>query len=81
MISMLQSGKNGEQILAILNTLTGDNQPSEYNEPTLDSIEFWYQSQGVLCQFENCPWPLDFAFDLGYITFVQSISHDEQHFC
>ncbi len=40
MISMLKSGKNGEQILAILDTITGEDQPSEYNEPTLDHIEF-----------------------------------------
>ena len=40
MISMLKSGKNGNDILAILDTITEEDQPSEYNEPTLDSIEF-----------------------------------------
>jgi hypothetical protein len=40
MISMLQSGKNGEQILSILDTITAQDESSEYNEPTLDSIEF-----------------------------------------
>lgn len=40
MIGMLQGGKNGEQILAILDTITGQDETSEYNEPTLDSIAF-----------------------------------------
>lgn len=40
MISMLKSGKNGEQILAILDTITAEDDSSEYNEPTLDPIEF-----------------------------------------
>jgi hypothetical protein len=40
MISMLESGKNGDQILSILDTITGQTENSEYNEPTLDSIEF-----------------------------------------
>jgi hypothetical protein len=40
MISMLKSGKNGEQILAILDSITAQDESSEYNEPTLDSIKF-----------------------------------------
>ena len=40
MVSMLKQANNGQELLSILDTLTGENQPSEYNEPTLDSIEF-----------------------------------------
>ena len=58
MISMLQSGKNGEQILSILDTITAQDESSEYNEPTLDSIEFWYELSSVLVtlwQLAQCP--------------------------
>ena len=40
MISMLKTGKNGEEILTILDSFTAEDNSSEYNEPTLDSIEF-----------------------------------------
>lgn len=40
MIGMLKAGKTGDEILTILDTITGEDQTSEYNEPTLDSIEF-----------------------------------------
>jgi len=40
MISMLNTGKNGEQILAILDTIASEDSNSEYNESTVDSIEF-----------------------------------------
>ena len=37
---MLRSGKNGEQILSILDSFTAHDESSEYNEPILESIEF-----------------------------------------
>jgi len=40
MIGMLKSGKNGEQILAILDTISTEDNSTEYNEPTSDPIEF-----------------------------------------
>jgi hypothetical protein len=40
MISMLKSGENGTDILTILDTITAQDESSEYNDPTLDSIEF-----------------------------------------
>jgi hypothetical protein len=40
LIGMLKTGKNGEQILAILDSFTAEDSSSEYNEPTLDTIDF-----------------------------------------
>jgi len=47
MVSMLESGKNGGDILAILDTITATvdmhqllNSASEVSEPSLDSLEF-----------------------------------------
>ena len=37
MISLLKKGKNGEEILNILNSITEDN---TIKQPTLDPIEF-----------------------------------------
>jgi len=41
MLSLLSQGNTGSEILSILDTLIDDNQQSsEYNEPTLNPIEF-----------------------------------------
>jgi len=41
MLSLLDQGNTGSEILSILDTLIDDNQQSsEYNEPTLNPIEF-----------------------------------------
>lgn len=47
MISMLSAGKNGQQILNILDTITGDSVTNStednsagYNEPTSEFIDF-----------------------------------------
>jgi len=40
MVSMLKQAKNGDELLTILDTITAQDESSEYNEPTLDSIEF-----------------------------------------
>ena len=40
MVSMLKQANNGEELLAILDTITAEDQSSEYNEPTLDPIDF-----------------------------------------
>lgn len=40
MISMLKQAQNGEQMLAILDGFTAQDSGSEYNEPTLETIEF-----------------------------------------
>ena len=43
MLSLLDQGNTGAEILSILDTLTADNVSEEgYNEPTADVIEFWY---------------------------------------
>lgn len=46
MIAALRRGKNGNEILAILDAVTGsdDNVPAESvsAEPTLEPIEFWF---------------------------------------
>lgn len=40
MVSMLNQAKNGEELLTILDTITAQNESSEYNEPTSEFIEF-----------------------------------------
>jgi hypothetical protein len=41
MISLLAQGNTGDEILQILDTLSGDqSSESSYNEPTADVIEF-----------------------------------------
>ena len=41
LISMLQKGKNGEQILTILDMIAGsDDDESLHSEPTLEEIQF-----------------------------------------
>jgi hypothetical protein len=40
MISMLKQANNGQELISILDTISGQDETSEYNEPTLDSIEF-----------------------------------------
>lgn len=47
MISMLSAGKNGQQILSILDTITSDSvttstedTSAKYNEPTSEFIDF-----------------------------------------
>lgn len=40
MVSMLKQAENGDQLLTILDTITAQSESSEYNEPTLDSIDF-----------------------------------------
>ena len=49
LISMLRKGSNGEQILNILDAITGDTVTAEVTEtmasssmPTLDEIAFWF---------------------------------------
>ena len=42
MLSLLNRAADGNQLLAVLDSLTEDNQQSsEYNQPTADPIEFW----------------------------------------
>ena len=48
MVSMLNQAKNGEELLTILDTITAQSESSEYNEPTLEYIDFWYQLSSVL---------------------------------
>ena len=40
MISMLKQANNGDELLAILDTLAAKDEAVEYNEPTLESIPF-----------------------------------------
>jgi hypothetical protein len=40
MISMLKQATNGEELLAILDTITAEDVAAESNEPTLEPIEF-----------------------------------------
>lgn len=43
---MLAAGKNGEQILEILDSLTAqDEAVTNTNQPTLETIDFWYRCQ------------------------------------
>lgn len=41
MISMLKQATNGNDMLAILDTLTEDVSVESVNEPTLETVEFW----------------------------------------
>ena len=41
MISMLNQATNGNDLLAILDTLTEDVSVESVNEPTLETVEFW----------------------------------------
>ena len=40
MISMLRQGNNGEEILNILNAFGEESVEENYNEPTINPIEF-----------------------------------------
>lgn len=40
MISMLKQANNGQDLLAILDSLTAEDNSSEYKEPTLEYIDF-----------------------------------------
>ena len=43
LISLLSKGNTGSEILSILDALATDESSEQgYNEPTADSIEFWY---------------------------------------
>jgi hypothetical protein len=40
MVSMLKQANNGQELLTILDSLTAQDQSSEYKEPTLEYIDF-----------------------------------------
>lgn len=40
MITLLEQANNGKDLLTILDSLTAEDNSSEYNESTLDSIEY-----------------------------------------
>ncbi len=55
MLTLLNRAANGNEMLAVIDGFS-DTQPEdvEYtNQPTLDTIEFWYRCQATLCHFEN----------------------------
>lgn len=57
MLSLLNRANTGNEMLAMIDSFS-DSQPAEVeqveyqNSPTLETIEFWYRSQVIVCHFD-----------------------------
>ena len=48
MISLLNRAADGNELMAVLDTLAEDSADEYQNSPTLQPIEFWYHCQIII---------------------------------